>query len=110
MEMPKFVPQVAKQTIGFHKNIFQKSFDTLMALNEQMLKMLEKVPGFPEGGKSVIVDLNNSFKKISVDFKSTVDQKIFKRAEELFATEKASAKKAAARPKAKKAAKPARKA
>jgi hypothetical protein len=99
MEMPKFVPKVGKQTVGFYKNIFGKTFDTLMTLQEQMLKMLELAPGLPAGGKEKLVEMNKTYKKMCVDFKSAVDEKVFARAEEMFAAKEAPVKKAAAKPK-----------
>jgi hypothetical protein len=103
MEMPKFAPKVAKQSIGFYKKIFEKTFGTLMTLQEQMLKMLEVAPGLPGGGKEKLVELNKTYKKICVDFKSAVDEKVLARVEELFAANEAPVKKAAAKPRAKNA-------
>jgi hypothetical protein len=76
-----------KQMIGFYKTMFDNSYAALLGMQEQMQKMLaaqlDSIPGFPEDGKKVVLDLSKSYKKLCEDFKASADDN-FKRAESFF--------------------------
>ncbi|MDD2671624.1 MAG: hypothetical protein PHW43_04370 [Syntrophales bacterium] len=78
-----------KQMIGFYKTMFDNSYAALLGMQEQMQKMLatqlDSIPGFPEDGKKVIIELTKSYKKLCEDFKASADDN-FKRAESFFST------------------------
>ena len=89
-----------KQMVDYHKAAFETYYNSLQMLQEQTTKaldnMLKQSPWIPAQTKSFINEWISIYKKVTTDFKESVDQNYSKMEEFLNSTEEA------AKPKSKK--------
>ncbi|PKN51635.1 MAG: hypothetical protein CVU55_11910 [Deltaproteobacteria bacterium HGW-Deltaproteobacteria-13] len=68
----------AKQMIDYHKAAFETYFNSILMLQEQTTKslddMLKQSPWIPAQTKSSINEWIGIYKKVTADFKESVDQ------------------------------------
>ncbi len=81
--------QISRQMLQLNKMAFDNTFNSMIAMQEQIEKMIEmylkQVPMIPAEGKKVIEDWMNAYKKGREDFKVAVEEN-YKKAEDFFAT------------------------
>jgi polyhydroxyalkanoate synthesis regulator phasin len=89
-----------KQMVDYHKAAFETYYNSVQMLQEQTTKaldnMLKQSPWIPAQTKSFINEWISIYKKVTTDFKESVDQNYSKMEEFLNSTEEA------AKPKSKK--------
>ena len=89
-----------KQMVDYHKAAFETYYNSVQMLQEQTAKaldnMLKQSPWIPAQTKSFINEWISIYKKVTTDFKESVDQNYSKMEEFLNSTEEA------AKPKSKK--------
>jgi molecular chaperone DnaK (HSP70) len=89
-----------KQMVDYHKAAFETYYNSVQTLQEQTTKaldnMLKQSPWIPAQTKSFINEWISIYKKVTTDFKESVDQNYSKMEEFLNSTEEA------AKPKSKK--------
>jgi hypothetical protein len=80
--------QIARQMIQFNKAAFDKSFNAIIVLQEQIEKLIamymDQVPLIPEEGKKAIADWMKAYKKGREEFKGAVEGN-YKKVEDFFA-------------------------
>lgn len=80
----------AKQMIDYHKAAFETYFNSILMLQEQTTKsldnMLKQTPWIPSHAKSSINEWIGIYKKVTSDFKESVDQN-YAKMEELLASD-----------------------
>jgi hypothetical protein len=84
----------AKQMIDYHKAAFETYFNSILMLQDQTTKtldnMLKQSPWIPAQTKSFINEWIGIYKKVTTDFKESVDQNYAKMEETLTSGDKSS--------------------
>ena len=82
-----------KQMIDYHKAVFETYFNSVLMLQEQTTEaldnMIKQFPWIPAQTKSFINEWIGIYKKVTADFKDSIDQSYVRMEEALSSSEKA---------------------